>query len=361
MPSRAQPLPSFAPVSIGAQVEHGASQGLLVGLADQPGATIHHHFGGAADAGGHCRAPRGGRFHERQRHALVVGSQQYEVTRRVDVGDVGPPTEECHPSGQWCDLGRRSHLAESRAVTGDDELHVGSLRRDARGDSSEPIRSLHSRESTGVHDDEPFCRNTESQAGGSPVERSGDIDARGDHLVLRQLPDVRGQQLVAHLTTDRHDRRRPRGERALGQHDGSRGARREVAVQEVTVEHVDRHRRACRERGEAADHARLGRVGLHDVRTELADLRDHPGKCLRVGERVRCAPEPVDARGGEGARPQHELVDLVVTDPSREQALVEPFGVQIVHEVGDDPGGATDVHPRDDAQHADAVRHGGAP
>ena len=128
-------------------------------------------------------------------------------------------------------------------------------------------------------------------------------------------------------------------------------------MQQMAVEHVVRHGCTRGERGDSADQARLRGVGLDDVRAERADLGDHLRERLSVGEGVRRAPEPVDADVGERTGSQLELVGFVVRDSTGEQALLEPLGIEVFHQVGDDASWSAHVHPRDDAQHADAVRH----
>ena len=131
-------------------------------------------------------------------------------------------------------------------------------------------------------------------------------------------------------------------------------------MQQVAMEHVVGRRRPRGERGEPADHSCLRGVGLDDVGAEGADLGDDLCEGLGVGEGVRRSTEPVDRGVGERAGPQLELVGFVIRDATGEQALLEPVGVEVVHQVGDDASWSADVHPRDDAQHADAARHEGA-
>ncbi len=190
--------------------------------------------------------------------------------------------------------------------------------------------------------------------------RKARLDAGCHHLVLISAPDVSRDELVAYLTADRDEARRAAREEALDADDAFRHRWGEVSVQEMTVVDVHGRGSARGERGDPPDDARLGRMGLDDVRAERADLGRHPRQGLGIGEHVRRPAQPVDAGDRERPRAQLELVGLVRSDLTGQQPLFEPCRIQVVHQVSHDAGRSPDVHPRDHAQDANGGCHGSA-
>ena len=113
------------------------------------------------------------------------------------------------------------------------------------------------------------------------------------------------------------------------------------------------------ERRGPADRPRLGRVGVDDVRTELADeVRE-----LERGKRVSKGRElPREPRQGHDLDPgtlgheRHRL--LAAADVAGHEGRLVPTVGESAGEVGDVERGPSDVQARDHAQHPDRPARG---
>ena len=113
--------------------------------------------------------------------------------------------------------------------------------------------------------------------------------------------------------------------------------------------HAARHPR--HDRRNAAERARLGGMGMHDVRPEAAHLSGQCGQRAQVIGRPDASPErrhPVDSQSGST---QIDIVGLIWLDEPRVQPLLEPVGREPAHERHRLQRWAAHIHPRDNPHH----------
>ncbi len=187
-----------------------------------------------------------------------------------------------------------------------------------------------------------------------------EVDPEPDHHELVCRRDTERDEVVSHLRPDRDEPCRVPGECALGLAEEARADRVEVPAEHVTVVGVDDHRRprvACEQRGRATDRARLGRVGVQDVRTDAADLADEPADGGRVGDRRDLAPElgHVDHFDPELVGDERHRV-LAACQLARHERRRVPAPVETARQVRDVQRRAAHVEPGDDAEDPNLVR-----
>jgi hypothetical protein len=171
-------------------------------------------------------------------------------------------------------------VVEQLALTRDQEDGVRPGCRDAHRRVGESIRALHRREPGHERHHGGIGGHRETSAGICARRRGRELDAGWDNHVLLGSPDLGGEQLVAHASADRDESRGAAREGALHAHNRAGHERREVAVQQMTVEGVHANGGVRQHRRRASEHSGLGGVGVHDVRAELSDCT--PDRCERA-------------------------------------------------------------------------------
>jgi hypothetical protein len=184
------------------------------------------------------------------------------------------------------------------------------------------------------------------------------LDAEAEDGELLRRSHAESDEVVAHLGADRDEHRRPPCERPLQDAERRRRRTAEVATQHVAVERVHDHRGAGRPRGEsrdASDRARLGGVRVEDRRSLATDERGKPDDRAQVAQGGDLAVQLVQRDDRDAALPRdlrHRF--LAAGERARDERRVVAAGREALRQIGDVQRRASDVQPRDHAQHLDA-------
>ena len=332
---------------------------------EEPGLALVHDVRDAADLRRHHRPARGERLDDRHRRALARRREDDRVADRVPRRDVVLVAEEEARARETEVVRTLLEPLAVVAVAHEEEQRVDPALAQPGEHRQEVVRPLDGGHAAEPADDELRRRDAvpPPHLGRVAVEPHArlELDPEPDDRELLVRRDVECDELVAHLGAHRDQAVGGAREHRLDGAEHQRPERPEVPAQDVAVEGVDDDRapRAGEERRGAADRPRLGRVGVDDVRTELADeVRElERGKRVSKGRELPREPgQGHDLDPGALGHERHRL--LAAADVAGHEGRLVPTVGEAAGEVGDVERRPSDVQARDHAQHPDRPARG---
>ena len=158
-------------------------------------------------------------------------------------------------------------------------------------------------------------------------------------------------EVCPHLLANGHEVRRHAPEHPFRDDDHPGHGRREVPPQKMTMKGVHTDRDSSQDRGNPAEHAGFGCVGVDDDRAVPAEEPDKEPQSPHIVERPHAPTQPRHDDRFDVRCPQLQVVRLVDAHGSAQQHLLESCAIEPAHECCDLEGGPSHVRSGNDSDH----------